>query len=303
MTILDQNKNTPAAQDSSQSSAGRWVRVAGIFIILIAACGLGALWFIQSRTESVWVVTKDVTRYAQLTEEVLEQVDVPKRRAKEIAVLPASASPMGQWASVGIPRGTLLTPDMLQDTPPERRVLGDVMLPVGWRGYGVNIPTALASELRGGDLVDLVVYETPEEGGEVQRNAEENATLLLQKLPLLKLTQAGEGGGGGVLAILALQPNQAIVLDGQLAKSNTRPLLLLSQEENPDLPSLQGFDTQPVPEEFGPVAPLPDDSVIGETGEGSSSTVEPDGAGGEESEEGSGNVEKGNESPDGGGNE
>lgn len=298
MTILDHDKNT-TVQDVSQSSAGRWVRVAGIFIILIAACGLGALWFIQSRTESVWVVTKDVTRYAQLTEETVVQVDVSKRRAKEIAVLPASASPVGQWASVGIPQGTLLTPDMLQDTPPERRVLGDVMLPVGWRGYGVNIPTALASELRGGDLVDLVVYETPKEGGEMRKDAEESAVLLLQKVPLLKLKQAGEGGGGGVLAILALQPEQAVILDGQLAQNNTRPLLLLSQEENPDLPSLRTFDTQPAPEKFGPVAPLPDDSVIEEAGEDNSSTVDPE-AGNEEGEEESGNVEESEESNGGG---
>jgi hypothetical protein len=240
--------------DLGGSNVGRAARIAGLLIILIGLIGAGVLWWLSTRTEPAWVTVQDVERYDEITADDVKQVDVPKHRADEMQVL--SVSPAGSWAAVAIPQGSLVTPGMTQDTPPERRVIGDIMLPEGWRGYGVNLSTALAGELRPGDLVDLMVYQMTERDGQ---SVPQKAQMLFQKLPLLKI----KGGEEGVHAVLAVRPEQAVVLDGQLAQG-MRPLLLLTQEENPDLPPLQTFDTQPDPAHFGPVAPLPDDATLPE---------------------------------------
>jgi len=154
------------------------------------------------------------------------------------------SSPAGQWAAVHVPAGTLLNAAMLTDMPPDRRVLGEVLLPVGWRGYVLVVATPLTQELLPGDLVDLLL---------VQDEADE-ALLLFQKVPLLKLVK----GDGQATATLALQVEQAVILDTYLASEvePVRPLLLLSQEANPDLPALTRYDLRRIaPELFEPIGP------------------------------------------------
>ena len=95
-----------------------------------------------------------------------------------------------------------------------------------------------------GDLVDLVL---------IQDEADEGL-LLLQKVPLLKLVKAE----GKTTATLALQVEQAVVLDAYLASEvePVRPLLLLSQDANPDLPALTRYDLRQIaPGLFEPIGP------------------------------------------------
>jgi len=213
------------------------LRGIGIILVLVAVSALGGLWWVNTRTEVVYVAAVDLPRYAQVTAEDVQKVELPKRRAEEIAVL--RSSPLDRWTTVHVPAGTLLNPAMLTDVPPERRVLGEVLLPVGWRGYVLVVQTPLTQELVPGDLVDLVL---------VQDEADEGL-LLLQKAPLLKL----EKKEGQTTATLALQVEQAVVLDAYLA---SRPLLLLSQDANPDLPALTRYDLRRIaPELFQPIGP------------------------------------------------
>jgi hypothetical protein len=214
----------------------------GLILALVAVSALGGLWWVNTQTEVVYVAAVDVPRYAQVTVEDVTKVELPRRRAEEIAVL--HSSPLDRWTTVHIPAGTLLNPAMLTDVPPERRVLGEVLLPVGWRGYVLVVQTPLTQELMPGDLVDLVL---------VQDEADEGL-LLLQKAPLLKL----EKQEGQTTATLALQVEQAVVLDAYLASEvePVRPLLLLSQDANPDLPALTRYDLRRIaPELFQPIGP------------------------------------------------
>ena len=218
------------------------LRGIGIILVLVAVSALGGLWWVNTQTEAVYVAAVDLPRYAQVTAEDVTKVELPKRRAEEIAVL--RNSPLDRWTTVHIPAGTLLNPAMLSDVPPERRVLGEVLLPVGWRGYVLVVQTPLTQELVPGDLVDLVL---------VQDEADEGL-LLLQKVPLLKL----EKKEGQTMATLALQVEQAVVLDAYLASEvePVRPLLLLSQDANPDLPALTRYDLRRIaPELFQPIGP------------------------------------------------
>lgn len=222
---------------------GIGLRGVGIILALAAVSALGGLWWANTRTEMVYVAAIDLPRYAQVIDEGITRVELPKRRAQEIAVL--HSSPAGQWAMVHIPAGTLLNPAMFIDVPPDRRVLGEVLLPIGWRGYVLVIQTPLTQELVPGDLVDLVL---------IRDNADEGL-LLLQKVPLLKLERKSEQ----TVATLALQVEQAVILDAYLA-SQTEPvrlLLLLSQGANPDLPALTRYDLRRIaPELFQPVGPV-----------------------------------------------
>ena len=218
------------------------LRGIGIILVLVAVSALGGLWWVNTQTEAVYVAAVDLPRYAQVTAEDVTKVDLPKRRAEEIAVL--RGSPLDQWTMVHVPAGTLHNPAMLSDVPPERRVLGEVLLPVGWRGYVLVVQTPLTQELVPGDLVDPVL---------VQDEADEGL-LLLQKVPLLKL----EKKEGQTMATLALQVEQAVVLDAYLASEvePVRPLLLLSQDANPDLPALTRYDLRRIaPELFQPIGP------------------------------------------------
>jgi hypothetical protein len=55
-----------------------------------------------------------------------------------------------------------------------------------------------------------------------------------------------------------LQVEQAVVLDAYLASEvePVRPLLLLSQDANPDLPALTRYELRRIaPELFGPIGP------------------------------------------------
>jgi hypothetical protein len=221
---------------------GIGLRGIGIILALVAVSALGGLWWANTRTESVYVAARDVSRYAQVVDEDVQKVELPKRRAEEIAVL--RSSPLDRWTTIHVPAGTLLNPAMVTDVPPERRVLGEVLLPVGWRGYVLVVQTPLTQELVPGDLVDLVL---------VQDEADEGL-LLLQKVPLLKLVK----GEGQTTATLALQVEQAVVLDAYLASEvePVRPLLLLSQDANPDLPALTRYDLRRIaPELFQPIGP------------------------------------------------
>ena len=218
------------------------LRGVGIILALVAVSALGGLWWVNTRTETVYVAARDVSRYAQVVDEDVQKVELPKRRAQEIAVL--RSSPVDRWTTIHVPAGTLLNPAMLTDVPPERRVLGEVLLPVGWRGYVLVVQTPLTPELVPGDLVDLVLIQ--DEAGE--------GLLLLQKVPLLKLVK----GEGQTTATLALQVEQAVVLDAYLASEvePVRPLLLLSQDANPDLPALTRYDLRRIaPELFQPIGP------------------------------------------------
>ncbi len=218
------------------------LRGIGIILVLVAVSALGGLWWVNTQTESVYVAAVDLPRYAQVTAEDVTRVELPKRRAEEIAVL--RSSPQDRWTVVHVPAGTLLNPAMLTNVPPERRVLGEVLLPVGWRGYVLVVQTPLTQELAPGDLVDLVL---------IQDEADEGL-LLLQKAPLLKLVK----GEGQATATLALQVEQAVVLDAYLASEvePVRPLLLLSQDANPDLPALTRYDLRRIaPELFQPIGP------------------------------------------------
>ena len=218
------------------------LRGVGIILVLVAVSALGGLWWANTRTEVVYVAAVDLPRYAQVIDENVTKVELPKRRAQEIAVL--RSSPAGQWAMVHVPAGTLLNPAMLTDVPPDRRVLGEVLLPMGWRGYVLVVQTPLTQELVPGDLVDLVL---------VQDEADEGL-LLLQKVPLLKLGKKE----GQTTATLALQVEQAVILDAYLASEvePVRPLLLLSQDANPDLPALTRYDLRRIaPELFQPIGP------------------------------------------------
>ena len=218
------------------------LRGVGIILVLVAVSALGGLWWANTRTETVYVAKVDLPRYAQITADCVQKVEVPRRRAEEIAVL--HSSPAGQWATVHVPAGTLLNPAMLTDVPPERRVLGEVLLPVGWRGYVLVVQTPLTQELVPGDLIDLVLVQ--DETGE--------GLLLFQKVPLLKLVKAE----GQATATLALQVEQAVILDAYLASEvePVRPLMLLSQEANPDLPALTRYDLRRfAPEIFQPIGP------------------------------------------------
>ncbi len=218
------------------------LRGIGIILALVAVSALGGLWWANTQTESVYVAAVDLERHAQVTADDVQKVELPKRRAEEIAVL--RGSPAGQWATVHVPAGSLLNPAMLTDVPPERRVIGEVLLPVGWRGYVLVVQTPLTQELLPGDLVDLVL---------IQDEADEGL-LLLQKVPLLKL----EKGEGQTTATLALQVEQAVILDAYLASEvePVRPLLLLSQDANPDLPALTLYDLRQIaPELFEPLGP------------------------------------------------
>ena len=218
------------------------LRGAGIILALVAVAGLAGLWWANTQTETVYVAAIDVPRHAQVTDEDVTRVELPKRRAQEIAVL--RSSPVGQWTAIHVPANTLLNPAMITDLPPERRVLGEVLLPVGWRGYVLVVQTPLTQELVPGDLVDLVLIQDEQDEG----------LLLLQKAPLLKL----EKTEGQTTATLALQVEQAVVLDAYLASEiePVRPLLLLSQEANPDLPALTLYDLRQIaPDLFEPIGP------------------------------------------------
>ena len=218
------------------------LRGIGLILALAAVAGLGGLWWVHTRTEVVYVAAVDLDRYTQVADEGVQKVELPRRRAEELAVL--TDSPVGWWAAVHIPAGTLLNPAMLTDVPPERRVLGEVLLPVGWRGYVLVVETPLTRELLPGDLVDLVLLDEGQEEG----------FLLLQKVPLLKLVKEE----GQTRATLALQVEQAVVLDAYLSleEETLRPLLLLSQAANPDLPALTRYDLQCLaPEVFQPLGP------------------------------------------------
>jgi len=218
------------------------LRGIGLILALAAVAGLGGLWWVHTRTEVVYVAAVDLDRYTQVADEGVQKVELPRRRAEELAVL--TDSPVGRWATVHVPAGTLLNPAMLTDVPPERRVLGEVLLPVGWRGYVLVVETPLTRELLPGDLVDLVLLDEGQEEG----------FLLLQKVPLLKLVKEE----GQTRATLALQVEQAVVLDAYLSleEEPLRPLLLLSQAANPDLPALTRYDLQRLaPEVFQPLGP------------------------------------------------
>jgi hypothetical protein len=218
------------------------LRSIGLVLALAAVAALGGLWWANTQTETAYVAATDVARYAQVTAEEVQKVEIPRRRAKEIAVL--QSSPVGQWATVHVPAGTLLNPAMLTEVPPDRRVIGEVLLPLGWRGYVLVVATPLSQELVPGDLVDLVLIQEEEDEG----------FLLLQKAPLLKLIR----GEGQATATLALQVEQAVILDAYLAAEvePVRPLLLLSQEANPDLPALTRYDLRRLaPELFYPIGP------------------------------------------------
>jgi hypothetical protein len=218
------------------------LRGIGLILALVAVTALAGLWWANTRTETAYVAAADVDRHAQITSEQVQKVEIPRRRAKEIAVL--TSSPVGQWATVHVPAGTLLNPAMLTDVPPDRRVIGEALLPVGWRGYVLVVQTPLTQELLPGDLVDLALIEDKQDEG----------FLLLQKAPLLKLVK----GDGQATATLALQVEQAVVLDAYLASEvePVRPLLLLSQAANPDLPALTRYDLrQLAPDLFQPIGP------------------------------------------------
>lgn len=221
---------------------GIGVRGIGAVLALLAIAGLAGLWWANTQTETVYVAAVDIERHARVAAEDVQQVALPRRAAQEVAVL--TASPAGQWTAVHVPAGTLLNPAMLTDVPPDRRVLGEVLLPVGWRGYVLVVQTPLAQELVSGDLIDLVL---------VQDEADEGL-LLLQKVPLLELIKAE----GKATATLALQVEQAVVLDAYLASEvePVRPLLLLSQDANPDLPALARYDLRRLaPGLFEPIGP------------------------------------------------
>jgi hypothetical protein len=237
------------------------LRGIGLGLVLAAISALAGLWWVNTQTEAVYIAAVDLRRYAQVAAEDVQKVELPKRRAEEMAVL--RDSPVGQWARVRVPAGTLLNPAMLTDVPPERRVIGEVLLPVGWRGYVLVVQTPLTRELVPGDLVDLVM---------VQDRADEGL-LLLQKVPLLKL----EKKEGQTTATLALQVEQAVVLDAYLAPNGARgqaseteavrPLLLLSQAANPDLPALTRYDLRRIaPEFFQPIGPAEGWEGEGENG-------------------------------------
>jgi hypothetical protein len=218
------------------------LRSAGLVLARAAVAALAGLWWANSQTETVYVAAVDLPRYGQVAAEDVQKVEIPRRRAREIAVL--RASPAGAWTTVHVPANTLLNPAMLTDVPPDRRVLGEVLLPVGWRGYVLVVDTPLTQELVPGDLVDLVLLQDEQDEG----------FLLLQKVPLLKLVP----GEGQTTATLALQVEQAVVLDAYLASEvePVRPLLLLSQEANPDLPALTRYDLRRLaPEFFQPIGP------------------------------------------------
>jgi hypothetical protein len=220
------------------------LRGIGIILALVAVAGLAGLWWANTRTETAYVAAVDLDRHARVGKEDVQKVEIPKRREKEIAVL--KNSPVGRWATVHIPAGSLLNPAMFTDTPPERRVIGEVLLPLGWRGYVLVVQTPLTRELLPGDLVDLVLVEEEADEG----------FLLLQKVPLLKLEKGKKESS--TVATLALQVEQAVILDAYLAAEvePVRPVLLLSQEANPDLPALTRYDLrQLAPELFYPIGP------------------------------------------------
>jgi hypothetical protein len=218
------------------------LRGIGIVLALTAVLALAGLWWANTQTEAVYVAAVDIARHAQVRAEDVQKVEIPRRRAEEIATL--GRSPVGDWSTVHIPAGTLLNPAMLTAVAPDRRVIGEVLLPVGWRGYVLVVETPLTQELIPGDLVDLVLVEDEQDEG----------FLLLQKAPLLKL----EKNEDNTVATLALQVEQAVVLDAYLAAEvePVRPVLLLSQEANPDLPALTRYDLRRLaPDLFEPIGP------------------------------------------------
>jgi hypothetical protein len=225
-----------------KKKVGIGLRGIGIILALVAVAALGGLWWANTQTETCYVAAVDLPRYARVSPESVTQIELPKRRAQEITVL--RSSPEGRWATVHVPAGTLLNAAMFTGTPPDRRVIGEVLLPVGWRGYVLVVQTPLTRELVPGDLVDLVLIQDEQDEG----------FLLLQKAPLLKLTKEE----GQTTATLALQVEQAVVLDAYLASEvePVRSLLLLSQDANPDLPPLTRYDLRWfAPELFEPQGP------------------------------------------------
>jgi len=150
------------------------LRTIGSLLALLAAAGLAGLWWANTQTETAYVAAADIPRHEQVAAEDLLKVEIPRRRAKEIAVL--QSPPVGQWAAIHVPANTLLGPAMFTDVPPDRRVLGETLLPLGWRGYVLVVQTPLTAELVPGDLVDLVLVEESGEEG----------LLLFQKVPLLE---------------------------------------------------------------------------------------------------------------------
>ena len=228
------------------------MRKIALVLIMAAVLGLAALWYTGTRTEPAYIAARDIPRHAQVVADDVQRIELPRRRDQALQSL--TAPPLGKWATVHVPAGALLAEAMFSDSPPDRRVVGEILLPEGWRGYVLVVQSPLMGELRPGDLVDVVLQQ-PGKG---------EALLLLQKAPLLKLAETEEDQ---VRATLALQPEQAVILDAYLRggelvgdqEEQVLPLLLLTQEANPDLPPLTRFDLRSVvPELFEPIGPLED---------------------------------------------
>jgi hypothetical protein len=205
-------------------------------VVLAAALAAGAgLLYWQSRTETGYLARRPLARYERIAAEDLVPVALSRQRPAEFRVVTDAAGLAGGYAAQEIPAGTLFSPALVVDRPPELRVFaGGEELPAGLRGYPLTIATDLAPLLRADDLVDLVLVN-PREG---------TATWLLGNVRPLYSVAAD---GPTTMYLLALAPEQVALVEGALADARTDQSgayakLVLSQPKNPPLEPLTVYD-------------------------------------------------------------
>ncbi len=215
--------------------------ITGLTLILISALGLGTLWWWNSRTVTAWVAIDEIARHAPVTADLFEAVELPA--GVHLALWKTHTPPTG-WATVRIPAGTLLHRGHLTTHAPDRRIIGETKLPIGMRGYALRLVTDLAPVLLPDDLVDVVLIRFPPETptGAFSPTDPGEAVLLLQKVPFLQIQQEQEG----LNVILALTIEQALTLEAYLNDNEALPLVLLSQDANPDLEPLKRYTLKEV---------------------------------------------------------
>ncbi|MFK7800750.1 MAG: hypothetical protein AB8G95_03875 [Anaerolineae bacterium] len=235
------------------SSTRSLVAILGVIFLAV----FGWMYLQANQTEVAYVFARDIPPYEFIgsAENNLRAVTVPANR--DFSVITDAREIVGKYVGpVGVSADSLIQANQLvTELPSGQRSFPEALLPIGKRGYVVEIPSSLAGIFNSTDYIDLIAIVNEDE----VPTPDDRAVLLFQKVRTLGIIENKFTVAFSVEQIAAYEGWKSIpgvtftAAISQEANGDFPPLfqLPLYIEDGPNLADIYGAPTptpEPIPE-------------------------------------------------------
>jgi hypothetical protein len=212
-------------------SRTRAIRILFVFLLMISVAVGIAYHLLTQATTTVYRLRVPVSRYAAITADMIEPLQVAQQAADTLGLARDSNALVGKYLAMPMQAGDVIrSADVMAELPCDRPFQSGRCLPAGQHPYALPMPAALDGILAIDDLINVWALD----------DQTRQARVLLQKRPLLDIRNGN--------LIIAVTDDELPTLEGWVHASQDqkrRVLVTLTQETNPDYERLAAFSFDP----------------------------------------------------------